>query len=276
MRTLFYLPVLTVSLASMACASEGGGTSSLPDSGGDAHTGHDAARVHDAAPRDSAADEAQPDAEGDSGDAGAAPDAPSPFCPASPPAQYSSCASSAEYACSWGTDPRFDCRTIAFCGIPEDPDGGPDGGFTGPVWVVQNLGCPTPPPDCPSAPPPYPDAGGLVDLPPCEAAQAGLECTYGGDAYTCAPCPGPTLCLRGSDGGIPYHWYRTTLASGCPKGDPGGTLPNWGAACSDPGLLCDYNPCASTEDGAAPWASGVGLSCQSDGTWGPGSSGVCL
>jgi hypothetical protein len=182
------------------------------------------------------------------------------------------------FTAAGGSDPRFQCRTRAECGSYELPDGGVPSGL---VWRTgtDDVGaqdCTTPAPACPVTAPPTSGSG--LDNPPRDPSQAGLDCVYEGVAVTCAPCPGPTLCLRGSDGGYPYQWFQTKLEPGCPGG-PGVTLPNWGSACSSPGVQCNYNLCASTESGAAGWAEGVLLHCQSDGTWtglGTASTGACL
>jgi hypothetical protein len=291
MRTIFVLSVLTLSLATVACASQGGVTTA--DAGdASARDGRPVGDASDGGVRDGARDTTAVDvAEPADAGEGGPPDAVSSGCPASPPLPYSPC-SELELYCSWGTDPRFQCRARAECGAYLYPDGGTPSGL---VWRsgTDDLGaqdCPTPPPSCPATPPPTLD-GGSLDNPPCDASQAGLDCEYDGVAYTCAPCVGPTLCiesvgpgpdggLSGGDGGYPYQWFRTELSPECPEGPPGGSaLPNFGAPCSEPGLRCNYNQCASSEPGAAEWAVGVLLRCQDDGTWtelGSADAGACL
>ncbi len=287
MRTLLlFSSILALSIAAGACGSgsaspDAGGT----DAGGDGSSAPDARdSAHPADSGDGGARDAAPDAtpEGGDGEAGdasdAAPDVVATGCPASPPAPYSPC-SEALLFCSWGTDPRFQCRQRAECNSYLLPDGGTPPGL---VWRsgddnIDALSCPTPPPSCPATAPTMADGG--AGNPPCDASQAGLTCVYGDEAMTCAPCPGPTLCFPGKDGGPTYQWFQSKMPTDCPSGPPGTPLPNWGSTCSTPGLYCNYNKCASTESGAAAWAWGVLLRCQSDGTW-TGldtiDGGVCL
>ncbi len=289
MRTILVLSILAVSVAPVACGS-GAATPPLPDAGDSSSSGGDSGHANDSGDAghkrdsgDAGARDATKDAPSGDGDAepedaaDGGSDAPSSSCPASPPAPFSPCTELEQY-CSWGTDPRFQCRTRAECNAYYYPDGGTPPGL---VWRtgdddVPAQTCPTPAPSCPTISPPLSDGG---SNPPCDEAQAGLTCQYGGVAITCAPCPGPTLCFSMPDGGFPYQWYQTKLADGCPEAPPGGPLPNWGTACSDPGLHCVYNNCASSEPGAAPWAEGMLFRCQSDGTWtglGAVDAGACL
>ena len=160
-------------------------------------------------------------------DAGEPGDAGPIECPATVPANGSSCTRLGAQ-CSWGTDPRWGCRTKAQCT------------GTGRTWQVDVPNCTSPGPSCPTTAPTTTN---------CIVAQAGLTCVYGGIAYTCADCSGH-LCV------VQSTWHQTTLASGCPDG-----VPNWGAACTGTGT-CDYNRCANSY--TDPNAFGSGVICTQD------------
>jgi hypothetical protein len=223
MRFLLLSSGLLLFTTPLACGS---GTSAR--GGSDASDERDAGPPHDSG-RDVTAHDARPDVERtDAGsDAAEASDAPptdapgdsptSLACPSTPPEPYSPCSEALLY-CSWGDDPRFQCRQRAECNSYVLPDGGIPSSL---VWRsgdddVPAMDCTTPPPSCPASAPDGADAGPLHN-PPCDETQAGLTCEYSGVAYTCAPCPGPTLCLGSPDGGIPYQWFESGMAEGCPS-----------------------------------------------------------
>jgi hypothetical protein len=171
-------------------------------------------------------------------------------CPTDAPANGSSC-TTASLECSWGTDPRFGCRTGGTCSSALK-------------WEIWEYACPEPAPKCPAT---APTSGSK-----CSLAREGITCVYsssaGTTAYTCDNCDG-NLCEADN------LWYATDLASGCPD-----AVPNWGASCSSPGLTCNYDWCAGElvcgVDGCqyTPWVDGTQVVCQ-DGAWTPGGSGEC-
>ncbi len=187
---------------------------------------------------------------GDPSDASAEADAaPDETCPSAAPSQDALCATQ-DLICSWGTDSRFGCRTVAVCRDQR--------------WQLFSGACSAPPPACPPTAPSPDDGGGAS----CTQDQYGLTCAYSGTAYTCTACMG-NLCIGGRDGGYDFHWFRTKLEQGCPQG----AIPNFGDPCSTPSLACDYNHCANNSipgvQTPAPWARGVGLVCngQQWGNW---------
>jgi len=158
---------------------------------------------------------------------------PSAMCPFSPPVTSSPCASFG-LECTWGSDPREDCRTWATCA--RRPSGAP-------AWVVMNRDCPALKASCPAtASPSSPDGG------PCADSELGLTCMYCGTAYTCADnCIGG-VCFSDPN---PNHWFMTALDARCPS-----SVPNLGDQCADQALVCDYNH----------YSRGLGAVCQ-DGLW---------
>jgi hypothetical protein len=161
-----------------------------------------------------------------------------PLCPSSPPKDGATCKDLGTN-CSWGTDERFGCRTLATCGNGEDQA----------VWVVTQASCPEPPPKCPDSAPAS-DAGKVE----CSDARLGLTCVYDEVAYTCTPCSG-TLCFTKN------YWSVQALSASCPS-----EMPNLGAGCGDDGLFCDYNVCANDEIPPDQWAFGISMRCK-DGAW---------
>ena len=152
------------------------------------------------------------------------------LCPSSPPKDGATPARTSATNCSWGTDERFGCRTLATCGNGEDQA----------VWVVTQASCPEPPPKCPDSAPAS-DAGKVE----CSDARLGLTCVYDEVAYTCTPCSG-TLCFTKN------YWSVQALSASCPS-----EMPNLGAGCGDDGLFCDYNVCANDEIPPDQWAFGI-------------------
>ncbi len=155
-------------------------------------------------------------------------------CPQAPPSQGSDCPE-AGLACSWGSDPRFGCRTQATC----------EGEGQALVWQVSTASCPSPPPTCPTAT--VASASGAN-----ECSLLGITCVYGDVAATCTPCSG-TLCFPNNS------WSYTSLAAGCPE-----AVPNLGAECGTPRLFCNYNVCADDQNPPDAWAYGIAVRC--DGT----------
>lgn len=171
-------------------------------------------------------------------------------CPDSAPDDGTACPENG-LTCSWGTDPRFGCRTQAIC----ENDG------NGLLWEIGTASCPEPPPVCPKkAPNPTSDAG-VFHQTKCTKKELGLTCVYDEVAYTCTRCSG-TLCQSDPT------WSVTDLAAHCPT-----DVPNLGAACTKEGLDCDYNECADSQFYDL-WAYGVGMRCTT-GTW-QGAAAPCL
>jgi hypothetical protein len=160
-------------------------------------------------------------------------------CPASPPADGVACALINE-VCTFGTDPRFGCRTLSTC--------------TAEGWSTKVPDCAEPAPRCPSGV--FPITAG--DNVPCSAKDDGLTCVSGEYAYTCAPYNGDLYII---ENGKPLRkWWQTELESSkCPHASP-----NQGAACSVEGASCNYGACMN--DPANPNVYGSWVSC-TDGIW---------
>ncbi len=137
-------------------------------------------------------------------------------------------------ACSYGTDPRHECRDASEC--------------TQGQWVVHHAAC-SPPSGgdvCGGAPP----AAGSV------CAIDGDFCAYGdGTMCGCSACSGGGPCMA-----PPPHWQCSTPATGCPS-----ALPNEGTTCAPEGRDCVYGqPCG---------VSGVETKCvQGLWVWLPGQA----
>ena len=174
----------------------------------------------------------------------------SSLCPATPPSSGSACTPPSDNTfydrahCSWGDDPRPDCRTSARC---QD-----DGSW----WVdPPAAGCAVPPlpSDCPSPPP----SVGTV------CADATLACWYAdGERCWCSECQG------GSEYPIcqtidPPEWACASPPAGCPT-----VIPQAGAPCSTPGLSCgpDCELEVVCEDGSWLWRQGDCPICAAPGT----------
>jgi hypothetical protein len=252
--------LLLASCASSPDTPGDGGTDASPEaSPTDGSAPEDASDAGDAGSADG--DAAVPDS-GEAGPADAPSDAWMSPCPATPPALGTSCASfPVNLACSWGTDPRFGCRTEMWC----DWQTTTWLWFAGDPFFVSSATqplCSGNPPSCPITPPPLVD-GGWVGGPPCSMDQDGLTCVYGTTAFTCADCQGG-LCLGkisdSGQGGPNLQWYQTTLDAQCPT-----VLPNWGDPRSASGLVCNYNDCADDETNRAD--HGTVFVCDVAGVW---------
>jgi hypothetical protein len=164
----------------------------------------------------------------------------SALCPASPPTAGTPCTppESTTFGdrahCSWGDDPRPECRTSARC----QDDG---------IWSVAEpaAGCTVPP--LPAAcPAPAPE-------PTTVCSDPSLSCWYS-DGERC----GCSACLGGSEYPVcqpidPPEWACATPAAGCPT-----TIPQAGSACSTPGLSCgpSCELVVICEDGSWIWREG--------------------
>jgi hypothetical protein len=142
-------------------------------------------------------------------------------CPGSLPAASASCLNALpanrinddlSTLCSYGNDPRFDCRPNAEC--------------VGNAWMVYDAGCP---PLEASCPPTAPSSTQSFPV-PCENAELGLDCVYSGSAYTCS-----ALCFSGAS---QNYWCTSAygLNAPCPE-----LVPNSGTDCAPEGLACAYD-----------------------------------
>ena len=139
-------------------------------------------------------------------------------CPASVPSNGSACTAPAEAGfaaahCSWGEDPRPECRTRALC-------------FQNSWQVTEpDARCSEPPlpPACPASPAPM----------GTECSDPTLRCWYDdGTHCLCSPCSG------GSEYPVcqtidPPEWACATPPAGCPN-----PLPQAGEPCNQPDLSC--------------------------------------
>lgn len=154
-------------------------------------------------------------------------------CPATPPTDGSACSPMTTLFCSYGDDPRWNCRIQAYC--------------AGSIWSVGQLseGCDTEPlpPECPEAP-----------LPEESCSGEQLQCVYGtGAQCVCTDCPptSPSCGLTGDP-----NWYCFDRPEECPLYPP-----NLGTRCDSPGRDCVYD-CATnfTCGDNNAWTTG-GSSC---------------
>jgi hypothetical protein len=172
-------------------------------------------------------------------DAGSS-DSGSAACPFAPPSHDDPCTTPSTSLnvgehCTWGDDPRPECRTTAVCGSES----------TWRVTSPNEVACATPPlPEgCET---PAPTAG-------TECSDATLACWYeDGQRCWCSECEGGTqypVC-RTID---PPQWACATPPDGCPP-----LIPQAGSACTTPGLSC--GPSCETEvvceDGVWVWRQG--------------------
>ena len=171
-------------------------------------------------------------------------------CPSVPPQAGSACtlpasASSLEPTrahCSWGDDPRPECRTTAICPANH-------------AWAVTepDASCSAPPlpAECPAS-----AASG-------ECADQGAKCYYDtGTTCTCSPCKGGSqypLCQTID----PAAWACSAPRAGCPA-----LLPQAGSACSANGQECGPNCELSVlcENGAWVWRRGQCPICAAPNT----------
>ncbi|HEX9620495.1 MAG TPA: Hint domain-containing protein [Polyangiaceae bacterium] len=154
-------------------------------------------------------------------------------CPPTLPADGSECEMAGTLFCTYGDDPRWNCRTQAFCSAS--------------VWSVQETPetCdPDPlPAECPEAP-----------LPNEACSEAQLQCVYpDGTQCVCTDCPvSSPVCGATGD----FNWYCFERPEDCPLYPP-----NLGTRCGSPGQECVYD-CATNficgENDA--WTQG-GFSC---------------
>jgi len=170
-------------------------------------------------------------------------DASSPICPSSPPSSGASC-SPTNATCEYGSDPDFECNTVARCTTQgwqlDTPSSGP--------------GCPTPSnaSGCPDS---------FFDVP------TGQHC---GDLVntTCSYPQGFCGCSVGSGGPYPADaaavatWICDAPEAGCPM-----PRPKLGSACAQDNLQCDYSVCALP--------MGESVICQ-DGAWQEQAYGCAL
>ncbi len=137
------------------------------------------------------------------------------LCPNDQPADAGSC-STPGIMCSYGNDPRPQCRTMVGC----DPTSG--------TWTTSHANCP----GLVSCPAP----GGSPDGLPC--VSDGAECS---DNVTlsiclCSSCPGGGICPTPAPPPLWTCWRPPP--SPCPTG-----LPNQGAACFSTAQNCFYGSC---------------------------------
>ena len=187
---------------------------------------------------------------GGSGTGGNTGTAGSVLCPAAPPTSGEACQPPSYAAfgdaahCTWGEDPRPQCRTKALC---QDDK----------TWHVSPPSdtCSTPalPADCPS---PSPTSGTVC-------SDKTLSCWYADGTFcNCSDCEGGSqypICTMID----PPEWACGHLVAGCPD-----KIPQAGAACSTPDLDCGpscelYVFC---KDGAWVWESGQCPICASPST----------
>ncbi len=147
------------------------------------------------------------------------------LCQATPPASGSVCAppaasgpgmgSSARAHCSWGDDPRPQCRTLALC----EKEG---------TWSVTE-----PAPDCTKSPPLPAACGDSAPTPGTSCEGKPAECWFPDGMHCwCSECAGGSsypVCQLAD----PPEWACNTPIKGCPA-----TLPQAGTACSEEGQNC--------------------------------------
>jgi hypothetical protein len=163
-----------------------------------------------------------PQLEGGSTDGG--PQPPAPACPKTEPAAGSFCSSIGE-ECEYGTNASTACNVIVTCTK------------SGWAHMAPTTACVHG--SCPAT---YPSA--MVGE---ACSPGGLDCGYEEGTCTCAPPIGPLM----ADGGDSVRWQCFPKQAGCPS-----PRPTLGAACTSPGLSCNYGACAD----------GVELMCKG-GVW---------
>jgi hypothetical protein len=186
---------------------------------------------------------------GSSGAAGAAGNATgggrSGPCPSVQPVNGSACTapypSSGTAECTYGDDPRPECRTRAVC----------DSG----AWQISSARCATPPfpAACPTAAPAQASA----------CSDASLACWY--DDGTRCSCSG---CAGGSEYPIcrtidPPQWHCDSPGPDCPI-----VIPQSGTACNTPGASCgpDCTLTVTCIDGLWQWGAGMCPICAAPDT----------
>ena len=165
-------------------------------------------------------------------------------CPASAPQTGVSCATQG-LQCTWGTDPRFGCRTESVC--------------TTAGWQTTTPSCSQPPPSCPRTEP-------VPNTQQCSNASEGLTCMYGHQAFTCADYNGDLFVIKN---GQPEKiwWSGGPQASTCPT-----SVPNLGSSCTVEGETCNYGGCF--HDPANPTVHGAKVTC-TNGRWQEGNL-ICI
>jgi hypothetical protein len=155
-------------------------------------------------------------------------------CPAAPPAEGGIC-SVDQLSCEYGSDPNFECNTVAQC--------------VGGRWQLR-----IPPPNTQVCPSP-----GLRKDCPATFAQAGQGASCAPPGFECDYPQGRCDCSVGFGGPVQLdagsgHWSCEAPPKGCPQ-----PRPRLGAACStSPSLVCDYGACFLP--------GGVSMQCES-GVW---------
>ena len=167
-------------------------------------------------------------------------------CPATPPVNGTPCtppyaAADGFATCSYGSDPRPQCRMKAVC-------------QTG-AWQISTPACTAPPlPEtCPTTAPSQSSA----------CSDTALSCWYGdGTRCWCSACArgSPYPNCQAID---PPQLFCAPLADGCPK-----VMPQAGAPCSTPGASCgpDCMLTITCTDGVWQWAVGMCPVCASPET----------
>ncbi|MEN9578567.1 MAG: hypothetical protein RJA70_1576 [Pseudomonadota bacterium] len=187
-----------------------------------------------------------------SGSGGAGGDNGTGPCPAEPPAVGIACESSAlpnsltptQADCTWGQDPRPNCRTQALC---------QDGKWRITEGNTDTCGAPSLGADCGTAP--------RAAMSECPVLNA--ECWYpSGERCWCSSCRGGSefpICQEIT----PPEWACAPKLEGCPA-----VMPQAGSECSDPGLSCGPN-CELQivcEGGRWRWQQGLCPICASPET----------
>jgi hypothetical protein len=150
-------------------------------------------------------------------------------CPATPPANGSSC-TSPSVTCEYGGDPDSQCNTIAMCievtgrwSRTDPPSGG---------------ACPTSPPGTNGCPSSY----SAVSI--GQGCTSSAECAYPQGRCACTPQQGGPVEIE--DAGS--TWGCTAPSAGCPL-----TRPQAGSSCNTDGEYCDYGTCTLP--------GGTGMTC---------------
>lgn len=165
-------------------------------------------------------------------------------CPTEPPATSAPCAVGLDALnspdCTWGADPRAECRITAKCKADA-------------TWLVtprNSALCAVPslPAACPSSPMVSGEPCGKAGQPPDSQAMA---CWYSDGRFCeCSSCQGAQN-VTGCQTVDPPQWICRTPPPGCPP-----QLPQAGTSCDPPqvGLSCSLQ-------------CDVGVSCETDGKW---------
>jgi hypothetical protein len=132
------------------------------------------------------------------------------WCPPALPSGGGACSGTRD--CSYGDDPRFNCRPTATC-----TDGG--------TWTVGDAGC-GPAPTCPVAAPTTPVSCTIGEI-----------CGYPDDSCICSsPCK-PPVCFAVAPIAAPT-FQCAKPADGCPP-----SAPNLGTSCPKNDVACNYDAC---------------------------------